>query len=398
MKPGPIFIEPYSKNTAPAVLAASLYAFKKNNEAIVLIAPSDHLIPDTASFHKALNKGLDSVKKGNIITFGVKPTRAERGYGYLEIDSDLSIGPTKLKKFIEKPDQKRAELMARNKNFMWNAGIFLFRAKDMINAFKVFGEHLLEPVTVSLEKGQEDLEFFRLSPESWSKCDNISIDYQIMEKVKNLMVVTLSSSWSDLGSWDSVWKEMHPDKDGVSTSKNAHALDCSNTLLRSENANQQIVGLGLSNIAAIAMPDAVLIAHKERTQEVKHVVKHLKEYEVDQAEVLPKEHRPWGWFESLTISDRFQVKKISVHPGAALSLQSHFHRSEHWIVVEGTAKVIIGEEEKLVAEGESVHIPLGTLHRLENPGKLPMVLIEVQTGAYLGEDDILRFEDRYKRS
>ncbi len=397
LQSGPILIEPQSKNTAPAVLAASLYAFKKNREAIVLIAPSDHLMPNTESFHKAINEGLESVKEGNIITFGVKPTRAEQGYGYLEVHSDQGKFPAKLKKFTEKPDQKTAEQMVKNKNFMWNAGIFLFKAVDMINAFKVFGKDLLEPVAASLEAGHDDLGFFRLDPDPWSRCDSISIDYQIMEKIKNLMVVPLLSSWSDLGGWDSVWEEMAPDKDGVSTSKNAHALDCNNTLLRSENTNQQIVGLGLNNIAAIAMPDAVLITHKDRAQEVKRVVEHLKEFEVDQAEVFPKEHRPWGWFESLTISHRFQVKKILVHPGAALSLQSHFHRSEHWIVVEGTAKVIIGKNEKLVAEGESVHIPLGTSHRLENPGKLPMVLIEVQTGSYLGEDDILRLEDRYKR-
>jgi mannose-1-phosphate guanylyltransferase/mannose-6-phosphate isomerase len=282
--------------------------------------------------------------------------------------------------------------------YLWNAGIFLFRAKDMIAAFQANAPELMDPVSDAIEKGHVDLGFFRLAAEPWAKCKNISIDYAIMEKMDTLSAVPYSAGWNDLGGWDAVWLEQGPDAEGVVISENTTAIECQNVLLRSENESQHLVGLGLENIIAIAMPDAVLVAHKDRAQDIKVVVSALKAKGVAQAETFPKDHRPWGWFESLVIGGRFQVKRIHVLAGAALSLQSHHHRSEHWIVVEGTAKVTVDDSVTLLTEGQSAYIPLGALHRMENPGKVPMVFIEVQTGVYLGEDDIIRYEDIFGRT
>ena len=254
---------------------------------------------------------------------------------------------------------------------------------------------MIKAVQASLDAAKSDLGFTRLDPAAWDGAQAISIDYAVMEKASNLSVVPYTGRWSDLGDWAAVWRET--EQNGVSLSGPATAIDCTNTLLRSEVEGQVIVGIGLDDVVAIAMPDAALISHKGRTQEVKQAVAILKEKKTAQAETFPKDHRPWGWFESLVVGDRFHVKRIVVHPGAALSLQSHHHRSEHWIVVEGTARVTIDDEVKLVTENQSVYISLGAVHRMENPGKVPMALIEVQTGNYFGEDDIIRYEDVYAR-
>jgi mannose-1-phosphate guanylyltransferase/mannose-6-phosphate isomerase len=283
-------------------------------------------------------------------------------------------------------------------NYLWNAGIFLFKASDIVAAFQKHAPSLLDPVEEALRTAQTDLGFLRLEPASWAKANNISIDYAVMEHADNLSVVSYASEWSDLGGWDAVWRESTPDANGVVTTEGATAIECHNTLLRAEGDRMEIVGIGLDNIMAVAMNDAVLVADMSRAQDVKLAVSALKEKEATQATQFPKDHRPWGWFESLVVGDRFQVKRILVHPGASLSLQSHFHRSEHWIVVEGTAKVTIDDDVQLVTENQSVYLPLGCVHRMENPGKVPMVLIEVQTGAYVGEDDIVRYEDVYARS
>ena len=395
--PGAILIEPAGKNTAPAILAASLYAMKQDADAILLVAPSDHVVPDTTAFHKVISDGLKAVNSGKIVTFGISPTRAETGYGYLEVDDGGAAAAQTVKRFIEKPDEAAAQTLLDAGSYLWNAGIFMFRAHDMVSAFSDYAPELVGPVTDSLDKGKTDLGFFRLDPDSWSGCKDVSIDYAIMEKADNLVALRFSAGWSDLGGWDAVWAEHQPDSDGVVTSEHALAIDCKNVLLRSESDSQQLVGLGLENIIAVAMPDAVLVADMHQAQNVKKIVSTLKQKDILQAETFPKDHRPWGWFETLVMQGRFQVKRIFVNPGAALSLQSHHHRSEHWIVVEGTAKVTVDDTVRLVTEGESVHIPVGAVHRMENPGKLPMVLIEVQTGAYLGEDDIIRYEDIYSR-
>jgi mannose-1-phosphate guanylyltransferase/mannose-6-phosphate isomerase len=398
--PGSILIEPEGKNTAAAIIAASLFAYEKNKDSILLVAPSDHVIPDTHEFHDAVKIGLSHVHNGKIVTFGIRPTYPETGYGYLELSTEYRYpaGASDLKKFVEKPDLKHVEQMLAVDNYLWNAGIFLFRAKEMIDAFSSHAPETLELVSQSIAQASSDLGFLRLAADPWSKLEDISIDYAIMEKAQNLVVVPYTSKWSDLGGWDAVWSESNPDHLGNVLSDEAYAIDCTNSLLRSESSGQQIVGIGLDNIMAIAMHDAVLVAHKEKAQTVKKAVELLKKHDIPQSEVFPKDYRPWGWYESLALGDHFQVKRIYVKPDAALSLQSHKHRSEHWIVVEGTAKVTIDDAIKLVTEGQSVYVPLGSKHRMENPGKLPMVLIEVQIGSYLGEDDIVRYEDVYSRN
>lgn len=399
--PGAILIEPAGRNTAPAVLAAAIWLQKTDPEALMLVAPSDHVVPDDAAFRAAVEAGIPAAKSGQMVTFGIKPTHAETGYGYLELDGDpgdFAPKPIDLKRFVEKPDAKTATKMLASGKYLWNAGIFLFSVKTILQAFAKNAPALMEPVKKAVETGKPDLGFLRLDPEAWDGADDISIDYAVMERADNLTVVPFAAGWSDLGGWDAVWRESGPDARGVVTSENATAIDCDNSLLRSEDAGVEVVGIGLKDIITVAMPDAVLVADAKRAQDVKLAVAALKEKSAKQATAFPKDHRPWGWFESLVIGDRFQVKRILVHPGAALSLQSHNHRSEHWIVVEGTAKVTVGDDVKLVTENESIYVPLGTKHRMENPGKMPMVLIEVQTGSYLGEDDIIRYEDVYARN
>lgn len=273
----------------------------------------------------------------------------------------------------------------------------MFSVETIINAFSKHAPHLIGPVVSAVEKAKVDLGFLRLSAESWGKAESISIDYAIMERAQNLSVVPFSGGWSDLGGWDAVWRDAERDEKGVALAGPATGIDCKDSLLRSEDSSVEIVGIGLENIVAVAMQDAVLVADIRRSQDVKYAVAALKKKAATQAETFPKEHRPWGWFESLVKGERFQVKRIVVHAGAALSLQSHHHRSEHWIVVEGTARVTVDETIKLITENESIYVPVGAVHRMDNPGKMPMVLIEVQTGSYLGEDDIIRYEDDYAR-
>ena len=398
--PGPILIEPEVKNTAAAILAASVFAHKKDDDAVLLVAPSDHLIPEKASFHEAIKLGLSFVQQNKMVTFGVQPTHPETGYGYLELSPDPidDHGSSDLKSFVEKPNLQDAKQMLEAGNYLWNAGIFLFRAQHMLDAFETYAPATLDLVLRAIDEASTDLGFLRLAKEPWSELQDISIDYAIMEKAQNLVAVPYASKWSDLGGWDAVLSEGESDSLGNVLSDTANAIECKNSLLRSESDGQQVVGIGLNDIMVIAMPDAVLVAHKERAQDVKKAVALLKDKGITQAEIFPKDHRPWGWFESLVIGERFQVKRIHVKPGGCLSLQSHSHRSEHWVVVAGTAKVTIDQTEQLVTEGQSVYVPLGSIHRMENPGKLPMVLIEVQIGGYLGEDDIIRYRDEYRRT
>ena len=376
-----------------------LFAISKDPESILVVAPSDHVIPNTNDFHTAIQVGLDHLRNKKMVTFGIQPSRLETGYGYLELlDDNLDgKGTSTVARFIEKPGLIQLKKMLKSGNFLWNSGIFLFKASDMIEAFRLFKPETLKNASKAVKAANEDLGFVRLDPIAWAKLDDTSIDYAIMEKTENLVAVPYKSKWTDLGDWDAVWVETPKDSASNAVSEGAYAIDCSNTLLRSESPNQKIVGLGLKDIIAIAMQDAVLVMQRSKGQEVKKAVELLHSKDVKQVNEFPKDHRPWGWFESLALGNRFQVKRICVKPNAILSLQSHKHRSEHWTVVEGTAKVTIDKKVKLINEGESVYVPLGAVHRLENPGKTLMVLIEVQIGSYLGEDDIIRYEDVYAR-
>ena len=398
--PKHIMIEPDSKNTAPAILASSLFAYKDNEDAILLVAPSDHIISNNLDFHKIIQAGLYAANEGKIVTFGISPDSPETGFGYIEVMGHNSDQDNKsnVKKFIEKPNKSLAEQMLISGNFFWNAGIFLFRAKDMINAFEKFSPEILINTKKALNYASIDLGFLCLNEKYWKLIEGISIDYAIMEKIENLFLVPFKSKWSDLGSWKSVWENSDKDKFGVGMSDNANAFDCKNTLIRSENKNQHIVGIGLENIIAIAMPDAVLVAHKDKCQEIKNALEHLKIEGVNQVDKFSKEHRPWGCFESLYLSDLFHVKIIHVKPGESLSLQSHKFRSEHWVVIEGIAKVTVGDKILNIKSGESIYIPSGQIHRLENCEKRIITLVEVQTGSYFGEDDIVRYDDKYARN
>jgi mannose-1-phosphate guanylyltransferase / mannose-6-phosphate isomerase len=395
--PGQILIEPEAKNTAPAIIAATILALQNNNDAVIIAAPSDHVIPDTKYFHSLLLTGLKEVERGNIVTFGINPTHAETGYGYLKLEKGNHLGEKKVLRFVEKPNKKLAKDMLNEGSYLWNSGIFMFRARDMISLCDKYAKDLLLHVEKAVESSVLDLGFTKLNPNPWSDLEGISIDYAIMEKANNLVAIPYLAKWSDLGDWDSVWSEANRDDFGVALSKNAHSIECKNTLLRSEDRNQQIVGLGLQDIVAVAMPDAVLVANKNKTQDIKKVVEYLKLKEISQSEEFSKDHRPWGWFEILSLGEDFKVKRLFVKPGAALSLQSHKHRSEHWVVVEGKAKITIDEEIKLISKGQSIYVPLGSIHRIENTTKNPTTLIEVQIGTYLGEDDITRYDDIYSR-
>lgn len=396
---GTVLIEPEGRNTAPAVLAAALWLEARNPDGLMLVAPSDHIIPRAGDFTAAVQMGKEAAQAGKLVTFGIAPDRPETAYGYLELTADPAnaTGPIPLARFVEKPDRATAQTMLESGNYLWNGGIFLFSVKGILAAFDTHAPHLVEQVRAAVEKTQPDLDFFRIDPAAWSAVEDISIDYAVMEKADNLVVVPYTGGWSDLGDWDSVSRHMASDDAGNALHGTATAVDCSDSLLRAEDDGVELVGLGLKDVMVVSTRDAVLVADKSRAQDVKKVVDQLKAKDAKQATEFPWDQRPWGMFETLALGDRFQVKRIVVKPGGILSLQSHHHRAEHWIVVAGTAKVTINDEIKLISENESVYIPLGAVHRMENPGKVPMVLIEVQTGSYLGEDDIVRLEDVYDR-
>lgn len=399
--PAGILIEPSGRNTAPAILAAALHLAESDPESLLLVAPSDHVVPDGAAFGRAVDQGIPLARAGRIVTFGIEPTRPETGYGYLELDGDPRDGPAPLRRFVEKPDANTARAMLAEGRFLWNAGIFLFTARTMIEAFRAHAPGFLEPVQAALSGATQDLGFLRLAPGPWATLPDLSIDYAVMEKAGNLSVVRFAEHWSDLGGWDAVWREAQADAPawrGVIADERSTAIDCDDVLLRSDDEDMQVVGIGLKDMMVVATGDAVLVAAMDRAQDVRQAVSALKAKGARQAERFLRDHRPWGWFETLVMGERFQVKRIVVHPGAALSLQSHVHRSEHWIVVSGTAKVTVDGVVSLVTENQSIYVPLGAVHRMENPGKVPMVLIEVQTGVYLGEDDIVRYDDVYART
>ncbi|MGB1213375.1 MAG: mannose-1-phosphate guanylyltransferase/mannose-6-phosphate isomerase [Pikeienuella sp.] len=395
-----IMIEPEGRNTAPAILAAAL-KLQDTPEAIMLVMPSDHAITDEDAFRRAVMVGEAVASKGELITFGVRADRPETGYGYLEMSNEVTAFGTKampLKSFVEKPDAATAETFVASGRHLWNAGIFMFRVAEILEAYEILAPRLMMPVRRAVDTGRTDLCFFRLDEAPYKMAEDISIDYAVMEAADSLSVVPMDCGWSDLGSWSSVWEAGSADENGVVQNGDTTAIDCENTLLRSESEGVELVGLGLKNITAIAMGDAVLVADMSQSEKVKDAVAKLKIKKAKQAETFPRDHRPWGYFETLSLGERFQVKRIVVKPGAALSLQSHVHRSEHWIVVAGSANVTVDDSVKLVSENQSVYIPLGAIHRLENPGKVDLHIIEVQTGAYLGEDDIVRYEDIYDRS
>ncbi|NVK20294.1 MAG: mannose-1-phosphate guanylyltransferase/mannose-6-phosphate isomerase [Methylocystaceae bacterium] len=394
--PGPVLIEPQGRNTAPAILAAALHLAHTEPDALMLVAPSDHVLPDEAAFRAAIAIGTETAQAGRIVTFGIHPGRPETGYGYLECSRAPSDGAAQpLKGFVEKPDAARAAEMLAAGTFLWNAGIFLTSVRGILEAFDRHAPDLRGPVHRAVEQAVPDLGFLRLAPGPWAKTRDVSIDYAVMEHAENLSVVPLDAGWSDLGDWEAVWRETSRGAARVSTFGPTTVLDCENTLLHADDPEQEVVGLGLRNIIVVAMSDAVLVADRNRAQAVKDVVAALKAGQAPQAERFPKMHRPWGWRRRLLGGAGFQVNQVMLNPGRVVALQSHTRRAEHWVVVSGEVRVAMEGETRLLHANQSLYVPQGARHRLENPGPLAMEMIEVQTGDYLGADDVIRYEQPY---
>ncbi len=397
-----ILLEPEARNTAPAILCAALQLEAQGKGAeVMVVAPSDHVIRDVAAFRAALQAAAPAAAEGQLVTLGIRPDRAETGYGYLELDAAPDMAaPTvqPVRRFVEKPKRAAAEEMLATGRYLWNAGIFVFGVAPLIAAYERLAPEITAACRAAVAAARHDLDFVRLGEEAFATAPEDSIDYAIMEKAGAVATVPVDCGWSDLGAWDAVWREMDRDDRGVATAGPVTEIGCQDTLLRAEAEGPRLVGVGLDGVAVVAMHDAVLVAAMDELQAVKAAVAEMKAAGVREAETFPRTYRPWGWYQTLALDTRFQVKQIMVPPGRQLSLQSHVHRSEHWIVVAGTARVTVDDEVKLVSENQSVYIPLGAVHRLANPGKVDLHLIEVQTGAYLGEDDIVRYEDIYNRS
>ncbi len=398
IQPSAILLEPIGRNTAPAIAAAALKASEKGNDPLLLVLAADHLIGDPNQFLLAIEAGRIPAEKGRLVTFGIVPTKPETGYGYIEacepLNSDRLEGKS-ISRFIEKPDKKTAEKFLQDERFTWNSGMFLFKASSILTELEKFSPEILSCCKSALAKEVPDLEFSRLEKGAFQKCPNISIDVAVMEKTNVGTVLPLKAEWSDIGSWNALWETSEKDVNGNVILGRVIAENSQNCYLHSEH--RLLVSLGINNLVIVETDDAVLIAEKSQAQDVKAIVKKLESDGGLEAIAHRKIYRPWGNYTGVVQGSRWQVKRIEVKPGASLSLQMHHHRAEHWIVVKGTALVERDGEKSLIAENQSTYIPLGCKHRLTNPGRMPVELIEVQSGTYLGEDDIIRFEDRYGR-
>ncbi len=394
---GNILLEPEGKNTAPAVFAAAHHVVSSFGDELLLVMPSDHHIPDQDTFTESVLKGRAAAEAGAVVTFGVEPNRPETGYGYIELGQSTVDGTFVAQKFHEKPDQSTAQNMLDAGTYVWNAGIFLFRASAMLAHARDLVPDMLGLVEMAVDGASQDKNFWHIDEVAWSKIRSESVDYAIMEKIDKISCVKFSGLWSDLGDWKALAKQLPHDVDSNLITGTATQLGCENTVLWSASPSTQLVGFGLKNIVTVVTDDAVLVTDTERVNDVRDIVDHLEKLDISQANQHAKDYRPWGWFESLVISPGYQVKRLHVYPGAALSLQSHQHRSEHWVVVSGEASVVRDDEAFVLAKNESVYIQMGQIHRLSNHTDEPLIVIEVQTGEYLGEDDIVRYEDVYKR-
>ena len=398
VKPRSIFLEPFGRNTAPAITIAALKALEKGEDPILLVLSADHIIKDQHKFKSAINKGLEFAKDDSLVTFGVNPTSPETGFGYIEAKDFLDyekLVASKIVSFVEKPDKNTATKLIKNKKYSWNSGMFLFKASVFIKELGNYFPKIIKHCKESLNPALIDLDFQRLNPESFGKCPNLSIDQAVMEKTKLGVVVPLKAGWSDLGSWESVLDISDKDQNGNASFGKVLKKDCFNCFVKSDN--RLIVTIGLNDIVVVETSDAVLVSQKGHAHNLKEIVNSFDPIKFPEGFIHRKVYRPWGHYISIGNDSRWQVKKIEVDPGQTLSLQMHHHRAEHWIIVKGTAKVEVDGLTKLFGENQSTYIPLGSKHRLSNPGKIPLTLIEVQSGAYLGEDDIVRIKDIYGR-
>ncbi len=393
--PSALLLEPMGRNTAPAIAVAALQAMAAGDDPVLLVLPSDHVIRDEAGFRAAVLAALPAAEQGALVTFGIVPTAPETGYGYIKAAASAEGGARAVERFVEKPDLATAESYLASGEYFWNSGMFAFRASRYLEELGKTQPAMIERARDALARGKRDSDFLRLDRESFAACPSDSIDYAVMERTQAARVLPIDVGWNDVGSWSALWEVAEQDGDGNAHRGDVLAQDCRNTLALGDK--RLVALLGLEDVVVVDTDDAVLVAHKDRVQQVKDIVTRLKQAERPQATWHRKVYRPWGSYDSVDNGTRFQVKRIVVKPGAALSLQMHHHRAEHWIVVSGTARVTCDDKVFTLSENQSTYIPLGSRHRLENPGKMPLELIEVQSGSYLGEDDIVRFEDQYGR-
>ncbi len=399
VNPKRIILEPFGRNTAPAIAIAALTATENGSDPLLLVLASDHVIKDNEKFFRSIEAAKECAIEGELVTFGIIPTSPEVGYGYIESVEPLEIDSliaSPISKFIEKPDFDKAKRLVSDPRFTWNSGMFLFKSSIFLNELEKYSPEVIKFCKKALKEKNLDMDFQRLDKDAFKDCPNISIDVAVMEKTKRGSVLPLNVGWSDVGSWKSIWDVSKKDENGNVLIGNVITKDLNNCYLRSES--RLVVGLGVENLLVVETNDAILIADKNHDQDVKKVVNQLIKDNRDEGKTHRKVYRPWGNYTSIAEGSRWQVKRIEVKPKASLSLQMHHHRAEHWIVVTGTAKAEVNDENLLLGENQSVYIPLGSSHRLTNPGRIPLVLIEVQSGSYLSEDDIVRFDDVYGRT
>ena len=395
-----ILLEPQGRNTAPAVALAALNALASSKDTLLLVLAADHVIRDKQKFHQAIDVATIAAEQGELVTFGIMPTHAETGYGYIKKGSkqgsEKENGTYKVAQFVEKPDKKTAQAYLTSGEYLWNSGMFLFKASRYIEELEKFRPDILAACQEAMTKVEKDLDFIRPDRKAFLQCADESIDYAVMEKTADAVVVPLDAGWSDVGSYSALWEVCEQDAQHNVLKGDVIVHDTRNSYIHSQN--KLIATLGVDNLVIIDTPDAVLVADKDKVQNVKDIVNELKALQRPETKLHREVYRPWGKYDSVDHGERFQVKRITVNPGAKLSVQMHHHRAEHWIIVSGTAKVTLDEKTILLSENQSTYIPIGVVHALENPGKLPLEKTEVQSGSYLGEDDIIRFEDRYGRA
>jgi len=395
-----IVLEPVGRNTAPAIAVAALQAMAGGDDPLLLVLAADHAIKDIPAFHQAIEQAIPAAMQGKLVTFGIVPSHAHTGYGYIRRHQQSADGlppnVAAVAQFCEKPDQATAQQFVDSGDYFWNSGMFLFKASHLLAELKQYAAEIVASAEQALALAKKDLDFIRLDSAAFSACPSDSIDYAVMEKSANAAMVALDAGWSDVGSWDALWQVMAKDEHGNASRGDVMLQHCKNSYV---NAEERLVTvIGLEDVVVVETKDAVLVASKAHLQGVKDVVAKLQSYGRSEVELHREVFRPWGKYDSVDNGKRYQVKHITVKPGAKLSVQMHHHRAEHWVVVSGSAMVRNGDNEFLVTENESTFIPVGVVHSLENPGKIPLELIEVQSGSYLGEDDIVRFEDKYGRS
>lgn len=394
INPQAILLEPIGRNTAPAIAAAVVKALATGKDDLLLVLPADHVFDDLETLRASFQKGAPAARDGRIVTFGIVPNKAETGYGYIRV-AEKSNAIQAVEEFVEKPDLATAEHYVADGRYYWNSGMFLFQASTMLAQLQQHAPQVLAAVQAALSNAKEDMDFTRLDMLSFAAAENISIDYAVMERSDQVSVLPLDAGWNDVGSWSAVWEIADKDPQGNASRGDVMLESTSNAYVHAEH--RMVSVLGLDNVIVVETADAVMVAAKDKAQDVKLLVDRIKQSARTEATNHRKVYRPWGAYDSIDNGPRYQVKRITVAPGQKLSVQMHHHRAEHWIVVTGTAKVSIGEKQILLTENQSTYIPVGVVHALENPGKIPLEMIEVQSGGYLGEDDIVRFEDRYGR-